>query len=112
MKNLKFYKISEKKPRNKQDIWYIHHSTFYSNYEFRFGKIYYEYYELDCEGQETGTSYYDRPPKQGEENYNPNFTYKLYCMFESGSGLSSSIDDDAWWAPARAIEKSLFGNEK
>lgn len=110
MKTLQFYKLSERIPDAGQEIWYIHDSKFYNTYEFRCGKVEYEYYELDQDGQETGTSYYDAPPKQDEEDYNPNFTYKLYCMITyDGRGLSTSMGDDDLWAPVKDIDNALFG---
>lgn len=103
MKKLKFYKLSERKPKDGQEIWYIHNSPFYGTYEFEFGKVEYSYEELDEDGEFNGTSYFERPPQEGEEDYDPSLEYSLEYLFNGASML-----EDDLWAPVEEIEKELF----
>lgn len=107
MKNLKFYTLLERKPDNEQKIWCIRASEFYGTYEFEYGKVEYSYEELDDESNFTGSSYFERPPQEGEEDYDPTFKYVLYYMFK-GEGLRNND----LWAPAEELETVLFDEGK
>lgn len=96
MKTISFYKLSEKKPNDDQEIWYVHNSSFYGTYEFQCGKVEYSYEEIDDKGNFTGDSYFEKPT-------DPSIKYIHQYLFDG-----QSMSDDDLWAPVEEIERDLF----
>jgi hypothetical protein len=60
--------VADEKPEHGQEIMYVAASEFYGSYEFEFGKVDYQWIEVDEDGLVTGVEYFyeaDGPEPEG-----------------------------------------------
>ena len=92
MTNLVFHRVSEKKPKHGQEIWYIHNSNFYGTHEFKYETVEYIWEEVDEDGIWTGTSI---GYLEGEET--PSNCVLSLC----------GLDDDTLWCSVEDVWEIL-----
>jgi hypothetical protein len=96
--DFKFYKVRDKQPEDGDGIIFIETSRFYGTYDFRFGRVEYQYEEIDEEdGTPMGVFFC-------EVDDPDNSSVKLRkILIVNGQDMSP----ETLWAPAEGVEKVL-----
>jgi hypothetical protein len=93
---VEYFRFSDKKPADGQEIWYVYHSRFYGSIEILFGKAEWQWEEVDENGQ-TGSAviYNGEDPSEMVEGY----TLSVFI-----AGFNGDLDN-VMWCPADAFDK-------
>ena len=92
---VEYFRFTDKKPADGQEIWYVYHSTFYGSIEILFGKAEWQWEEVDENGPTGGSAVYN-----GEDPTDPEVEGYILSVFIAG--FRGDLDN-VMWCPTDAF---------